>query len=170
VFIFRCKACGEAFHQPLQPYASSDHSLRHKAWLHTWRGITESRPAGWPTTRAGWLAHRFPNPLIACLSISPTYKACTAAFSPCSAKTSTAALGRLLASPKSPPLYCYQRNHSLECSCLAVFTQPSLHPPRGRTTEVSGFAAAFSPTKRTSVGEGLHRLRPFQIRYVFSME
>ena len=128
MFAFRCIACGEAFHQPLQPYASSDHSLRHKAWLHTWRGITESRFPGWLATRAGSLAHRLPITLVACLSIHLTYKACAAAFSPCSAITSTAAFGRLLASPESRTLYCYQSSRSLKCSLYAAEFTSSPRP------------------------------------------
>lgn len=144
MFAFRCIACGEAFHQPLQPYASDDHSLRHKAWLHTWRGITVSRLPDWLAMRAGSLAQRIPMPLVACLSNRLAYKAYAPAFFPCSAITSTAAFGRLLESPESRALHCYQRSYPLS----TVSTQPSLHSPRGRTTEVSGFAAAFIPTTK----------------------
>ena len=166
MFAFRCIACGEAFHQPLQPYASDDHSPRHKAWLHTWRGITVSRLPGWLAMRAGSLAHRIPMPLVACLSNRLAYKAYAPAFFPCSAITSTAAFGRLLASPESRALHCYQRSYPLKYSLHpAEFT--SSPRPHHRGVWLRG---SLHPYNKTSVGGGLHRLRLLRIRYDFSME
>lgn len=155
MFAFRCIACGEAFHQPLQPYASSDYSLRHKAWLHMCRGITAIRLLGWSAMRALSLVRKTPIALVACLSNDSALKARLAAFSPCSATTLTAASVGLSGGSKALSLdeghcCCYLRSHrnrqhsSLDHDGLTKFTPAGLSTRTSHSQPASRSRDVFS--------------------------